>query len=134
MAIVVGSCGREPTDPSKTDISGWWQSLDRDVYVYNLQFQLTEKQPGFVSGQWKSIGHRNAGCIPFILCGDSDAIQGRNEVAQVVLQLNGLGVFVGDLVSETELKGVILSDKPNFHLTLTRVPIGRPIPVNDVSR
>jgi len=133
LALAI-ACGREPTDPSQTDISGWWQSLDRDIYVYNLQFQLTQSQPGLVTGKWRSIGRRNAKCIPFILCGDSSTIQGRNEVAQVVLELDGLGVFVGELVSQNELRGVIRSDKPNFHLTLARVATGLPIPVNTISR
>ncbi len=131
VALIV-SCAREPTDPSKTDITGWWQSLDRDIYVYNLQFQLAQTQPGFVTGKWRSIGRRNAKCIPFILCGDSSTIQGRNEVAQVVLDLDGLGVFVGELVNRDELKGVIRSDKPNFHLSLSRVEVGLPIPINSI--
>ena len=50
----------------------------------------------------------------------SGIIRGRNEVAQVVLELLGAGVFVGERPKRDMLKGIIRSQGQNFHVTFTR--------------
>ena len=47
-------------------------------------------------------------------------IKGRNEVAQVVLELLGAGNFVGELILKNQLKGIIRSEGQNFHVTFGR--------------
>ncbi len=117
----MGSCGRQPTDPSKTDISGVWQSFDQDLYIRNIQMEITQTEPGVVIGKWRALGRTDNRCTPGIVCKDSSVIKGRNEVAQVVLELLGAGTFVGELTSASQLKGIIRSETQNFHVTFARL-------------
>lgn len=114
------SCGREPTDPSRSNLTGFWVSYDRDLYVSNIQMELTQTQPGIVIGKWRAIGKVDNSCPPGKFCTDSSIIQGRDEVAQVVLHLFGAGDFVGEQTKTNELKGAIRSMEQNFHVTFTR--------------
>jgi len=54
------------------------------------------------------------------VCADSSTVTGRNEVAQVVLELLGAGTFVGELAKADTLKGIIRSEGKNFHVTFGR--------------
>ena len=118
-AIVAG-CGREPTDPSRTDLAGIWQSYDRDLYIYNIRMVIIEPKPGVIVGQWTADGRTDNRCTPGIPCRDSSIIRGRNEVAQVVLELLGAGDFVGERPKKDLLKGIIRSEGQNFHVSFTR--------------
>ncbi|HYN82527.1 MAG TPA: hypothetical protein VES88_13575 [Gemmatimonadaceae bacterium] len=91
--IAAAGCGREPTDPSRTDFAGVWQSFDRDLYIYNIRMVIIEPQPGIVVGQWTADGRTDNLCTPGIPCRDSSIIHGRNEVSQVVLGLLGAGTL-----------------------------------------
>jgi hypothetical protein len=118
--IAVVACGREPTDPSRTDLTGIWQSFDRDLYIYNIRMVIAEPQPGVVVGQWTAEGRTDNACTPGVPCRDSSIIRGRNEVSQVVLELRGAGTFVGERPKKDMLKGIIRSESQNFHVTFTR--------------
>lgn len=125
VVLVVGlvaslTCAREPTDPSKSDLTGFWESFDRDLYITNIQMLLEQTQPGLVRGTWRAIGKVDNSCPPGKFCLDSSIVQGRTEVAQVVLHLFGAGDFVGEQTSTNELKGVMVSLGMNFHVTFTR--------------
>ena len=117
MAI---ACGREPTDPSRTDLTGLWKSFDRDLYIYNIEMEITQTEPGIVIGKWRAQGRTDNRCTPGVPCKDSSIIRGRNEVAQVVLELLGAGTFVGELVERDQLRGIIRSEGQNFHVTFAR--------------
>lgn len=82
--------------------------------------EITQTAPGVVVGKWRAQGRVDNTCTPGIVCADSSTIQGRNEVAQVVLDLLGAGTFVGELVNQKELKGIIRSQGQNFHVTFAR--------------
>ena len=114
------SCGREATDPSRSDLSGVWKSFDQDLYIRNIVMEITQTAPGVVVGKWRAQGRVDNRCTPGIVCADSSSIRGRNEVAQVVLELLGAGTFVGELVNQQELKGIIRSENQNFHVTFAR--------------
>jgi len=114
------SCAREPTDPSRSDLTGLWKSFDRDLYIYNIEMEITQARPGIVVGKWRALGRTDNRCTPGIPCKDSSAITGRTEVAQVVLELLGAGTFVGEQPSKDLLKGIIRSETQNFHVTFTR--------------
>lgn len=114
------SCGREPTDPSRSDLSGAWKSFDQDLYIRNIVMEITQTAPGVVVGKWRAQGRVDNTCTPGIACADSSIVRGRNEVAQVVLELLGAGTFVGELVNQKELKGIIRSENQNFHVTFAR--------------
>jgi hypothetical protein len=121
LAVAVAlSCGREPTDPSRSDLSGVWKSFDQDLYIRNIVMEITQTAPGVVIGKWRALGRVDNKCTPGIVCADSSIIRGRNEVAQVVLELLGAGTFVGELVNQQELKGIIRSESQNFHVTFAR--------------
>ena len=122
MAVLIAGagCGREPTDPSRTNIAGTWQSFDRDLYIRNIRMVLVESQPGVVAGQWTADGRTDNACTPGVPCRDSSIIRGRNDVSQVVLELLGAGTFVGERPKKDLLRGIIRSENQNFHVTFTR--------------
>jgi len=114
------SCGREPTDPARSDLTGLWKSFGPDYNLRDVEMELHQVQPGVVVGKWRAIGKINGDCPPQTFCKDSSIIQGRNEVAQIVIHLFGAGDFVGEHTSTDELKGVIRSFEQNFHVTFHR--------------
>ena len=118
--LLAAACGREPTDPSESDLSGVWKSFDVDLYIRNIEMTLTQPSPGIVVGKWRADGRTDNVCAPGIPCADSSIVFGRNEVAQVVLELDGAGTFVGELAKADTLKGVIKSQGQNFHVTFGR--------------
>jgi hypothetical protein len=120
MTGLAVACGREPTDPSRTDLAGIWQSFDRDLYIYNIQMVIIEPQPGVVVGKWTAEGRVDNRCNVGLPCRDSSIIRGRNEVSQVVLELLGAGTFVGERPKRDLLRGIIRSQGQNFHVTFTR--------------
>src|SRR4029079_4544767 len=42
FAIAAASCGREPTDPSRTSLTGFWKSFDVDLYIHNIEMEIHE--------------------------------------------------------------------------------------------
>jgi hypothetical protein len=118
--VVAVACGREPTDPSRSDISGVWKSFDQDLYIRNIRLSLLQPAPGVITGKWTADGHTDNSCSSGIPCGDSSIVYGRNEVAQVVMDLLGAGTFVGELVTQDTLRGVIRSQGANYHVTFSR--------------
>lgn len=120
VLAIASACGREPTDPSKSDLSGVWRSFDRDLYIFNIEMTLTQPAPGIVAGKWRAQGRTDNTCTPGVFCADSSTVFGRNEVAQVVLELLGAGTFVGELATADTLKGAIRSQGTNFHVTFAR--------------
>ena len=120
LAVTIAACAAEPTDPSKTDISGTWQSHDVDLHIRNIRLTLEQPSLGIVVGKWRADGKTDNSCIPNVACGDSSIVSGRNEIAQVVLELLGAGTFVGELATKDTLRGIIRSEGKNFHLTFTR--------------
>ncbi len=113
-------CGQEPTDPAASDLSGQWRSFDRDLYISNIRLTLVQSSPGVITGKWIADGRTDNGCTPGRQCGDSSIVTGRNEVAQVVLDLLGAGTFVGELAKQDTLRGIIRSQGQNFHVTFGR--------------
>jgi hypothetical protein len=120
LAAIVIACAAEPTDPAKSDLSGIWQSFDQDLYIRNIRLTLEQPSPGIVTGKWRADGRTDNACVPNIPCGDSSIVTGRNEVAQVVLELLGAGTFVGELATADTLKGIIRSQGKNYHVTFGR--------------
>ena len=120
LAAAIVACGREPTDPSSTDLSGQWRSFDQDLFIRNIRLVLVEPSPGVIAGKWTADGRTDNACRPGVACGDSSIVTGRNEVAQVVLDLLGAGTFVGELATKDTLKGIIRSQGTNFHVKFGR--------------
>lgn len=120
LVVALAACGADPTDPSKSDLTGTWKSFDRDLYITNIELSLMQPSPGIVIGKWRAEGRTDNACVPGRPCGDSSIVTGRNEVAQVVLDLLGAGTFVGELARADTLKGVIRSQGKNFHVTFGR--------------
>ena len=120
LAVIVAACAAEPTDPSKSDLTGLWQSFDQDLYIRNIRLTLHQPSPGIVTGKWRADGRTDNTCTPGVACADSSIVTGRNEVAQVVLDLLGAGTFVGELATADTLKGIIRSQGKNFHVTFGR--------------
>ena len=119
-ALALAACGREPTDPSETSLGGVWFSADRALFITNIEMTLVQPAPGVVVGKWRASGRADNSCPPGALCGDSSIVYGRNEVAQVVLDLLGAGTFVGELAKADTLKGIIRAQTQNFHVTFGR--------------
>jgi hypothetical protein len=119
-AIVIGACADEPTDPARSDLTGVWQSFDQDLHIRNIRMTLDQPSPGIVTGKWRADGRTDDACVPGQACGDSSIVTGRNEVAQVVLELLGAGTFVGELATQDTLRGIIRSEQKNFHVTFAR--------------
>ena len=120
LAVIIAACAAEPTDPARSDLTGVWQSFDQDLYIRNIRLTLQQPSPGIVSGKWRADGRTDNVCTPGIECADSSIVTGRNEVAQVVLELLGAGTFVGELATADTLKGIIRSQGKNFHVTFGR--------------
>ncbi|HUQ47823.1 MAG TPA: hypothetical protein VM053_06200 [Gemmatimonadaceae bacterium] len=120
LLVVAVACGREPTDPSSTSISGQWKSFDQDLYIRNIRLSLLEPSPGVVTGKWTADGRTDNFCAPAVPCRDSSVVSGRNEVSQVVLELLGAGTFVGELATQDTLRGIIRSSGTNYHVTFAR--------------
>lgn len=118
--LALAACGREPTDPSETSLAGVWFSPDRALFINNIEMTLVQPSPGVVVGKWRAAGRTDNSCPPGSACGDSSIVYGRNEVAQVVLDLLGAGTFVGELARSDTLKGVIRARTQNFHVTFGR--------------
>ena len=114
------ACAREPTDPSRSDLSGVWRSFDRDLHITNIVMTLSQPSPGIIVGKWRADGRTDNLCTPGVPCADSSIVYGRNEVAQVVLDLDGAGKFVGELAKADTLTGVIRSQGQNFHVKFGR--------------
>ena len=119
-AVALSACGLEPTDPARSDLSGTWRSFDRDLYITNIVMTLSQPSPGVIIGKWRADGRTDGVCTPGVQCADSSFVFGRNEVAQVVLDLEGAGLFVGELAKADTLKGVMKSGGQNFHVTFGR--------------
>jgi hypothetical protein len=120
IAAALVACGREPTDPSSSDLTGEWRSFDQDLYIRNIRLVLVQPSPGVITGKWTADGRTDNVCTPGVACGDSSIVSGRNEVAQVVLDLLGAGTFVGELATKDTLKGIIRSQGTNFHVKFGR--------------
>lgn len=120
LSILIAACAAEPTDPSKSDLSGTWQSFDRDLYIRNIRLNLAQPSPGIIVGRWRADGRTDNVCTPGVPCADSSIVTGRNEVAQVVLELLGAGTFVGELARADTLRGIMRSQGQNFHVTFAR--------------
>ena len=118
--LLAAGCAAEPTDPSKSDLTGVWKSFDPDLYIRNIVLTLEQPSPGIVVGKWRADGRTDNGCVPNVYCADSSIVTGRNEVAQVYLELLGAGSFVGELAKADTLKGIIRSGGKNFHVTFGR--------------
>lgn len=120
LLVAAVACGREPTDPSDSDLTGVWRSFDRDLYITNIRLTLIQPSPGVVTGKWVADGRTDNSCSPGVPCGDSSVVSGRNEVSQVVLELLGAGTFVGELAAQDTLRGIIRSQGANYHVTFAR--------------
>lgn len=120
LLVAASSCAREPTDPSRSDLTGFWQSVEQVRYISNMEMELTQTEPGIVIGKWRAFGKVDNSCPPGQFCRDSSIIQGRTEVAQVVLHAFGAGDFVGEQASTNVLKGAIRSFEQNYHVTFIR--------------
>ena len=116
LAVLLGACAAEPTDPAKSDLTGTWQSFDPDLYIRNIRMVLHQPAPGIIVGKWRADGRTDNSCTPGVPCADSSIVTGRNEIAQVVLELLGAGTFVGELATADTLKGIIRSQRKNFHV------------------
>jgi hypothetical protein len=119
LLVVAVACGREPTDPSSRSISGQWRSFDRNFNITNMRLSLLEPTPGVVTGKWTADGRTDNRCTVGVPCGDSSIVSGRNEVGQVVLELLGAGIFVGEFAADDTLKGIIRSEG-TYHVTFAR--------------
>lgn len=119
-AGILSACTAEPTDPAKSDLTGVWKSFDQDLFIRNIVLTLDQPSPGIVVGKWRADGRTDNACVIGQACGDSSIVTGRNEVAQVVLNLLGAGTFVGELAKADTLKGIIRSQNKNFHVTFGR--------------
>ena len=102
------------------DLTGTWQSFDQNLFIRNIQLVLHQPSPGVIVGKWRADGRTDNACTPGVPCADSSVVTGRNEVAQVVLELLGAGTFVGELAEADTLKGIIRSQGKNFHVTFGR--------------
>ena len=122
LPLLTASCGREPTDPARSNLNGVWKSFDAHFNLYNIELELVQPAPGLVTGIWTSQGRVDNSCPPSPLCRDTSTVIGRSEVAQVVLDLQGMGPFVGQLVQKDTLRGAIRLEGRNFHLKFGRYP------------
>lgn len=120
IAAAIAACGREPTDPASSDLTGQWKSFDQDLHIRNITLVLVQPSPGVITGKWTAEGRTDNACTPGVPCGDSSIVTGRSEVAQVVLELLGAGTFVGELATKDTLKGIIRSQGTNFHVKFGR--------------
>ena len=77
MLVAAIACGREPTDPSRSDISGLWKSFDRDLYITNIRLTLIQPSPGVVTGKWVADGRTDNLCTPGVPLRKSSAAAGR---------------------------------------------------------
>lgn len=118
----VAGCAAEPTDPSKLELSGVWKSFDQDFHIRNIVLTLDQPSPGIIVGKWRADGRTDDACVVGVPCADSSIVTGRNEIAQVVLELLGAGTFVGERVKADTLKGIIRTENKNFHVTFGKYP------------
>jgi len=55
FAIAAASCGREPTDPSRTSLTGFWRSFDVDLYNVQRLYMANR-------GIWEAIDSAGPAC------------------------------------------------------------------------
>jgi hypothetical protein len=98
ILALAAACGPEPTTPSDKSLAGTWNSANHVFTVAGIRMQIVQEPRGIVSGQWSiraDDGTQSSG-----------SIIGRNTVAQVEIQLLGLGVFEGALIDTNSMRGV----------------------------
>lgn len=112
LMLSLTACGPEPTAPSDESLAGTWGSTVHVFTISAMRMQLLQEPQGIVSGQW------------FIRADDaaerSGSIIGRNTVAQVEIQLLGLGEFEGAHVETNTMRGVFAIGEHFENITFVR--------------
>lgn len=108
IAVVTG-CADEPTTPSNTNIAGTWTANARLFSLTDFRISMTQAQLGLMNGTYTVRRlPPAAGCIVNVPCVKTGELVGRNTIAQVELELIGVGRFEGALVDQGKLRGILL--------------------------
>ena len=98
LLLALTACAPEPTTPSDKSLAGTWNSGNHVFTISSVRLSLVQEPEGVVSGEWSikvDDGTQRSG-----------SVIGRNTVAQVEIELLGLGQFEGVLVETNTLRGV----------------------------
>lgn len=98
LILALIACGPEPTTPSDNSLAGTWSSANHVFTISSMRMQIVQEPRGIVSGQW-SLRADDA-------TEKSGSVIGTNTVAQVRIQLLGLGEFEGALIDTNTMRGV----------------------------
>ena len=121
LVIASAACGPELTTPSDKSLAGTWRSEAHVFTLSSFRMQIVQEPGGIVSGTWSAHGDGGRGCPEHTPCEASGSLIGRNNVAQVQIELIGsTGRFEGVQVKTDELRGIFAVGDGFEVITFTR--------------
>lgn len=121
FVFVVGACGPPLSEPSSVDASGDWSSRDQIGAVSNISLSLSQSVGGELTGTWAgTLSPPNATCPPNLGSPPGGSVSGTNTVLEVRFDIMGVGIFEGQIVDPSELRGSIQSCESIYALTFSR--------------
>jgi hypothetical protein len=87
------------------DISGHWVTSNPIGLLSNVQFTITQRPDGTLSGQWMGTAPANAQCPPNLGLNPTGPVSGINTVWEVRFAFAGAGDFDGQMVDSKTIKG-----------------------------
>lgn len=109
-AIVPLGCGPELTDVGNADVTGIWSGKNTVGVITDIRLELVQGEDGSVTGTWSGKATPPAsGCPPELGSSPTNVVTGSSTVTEVRLEILGAGLYAGNLIAPTVMRGSILS-------------------------
>lgn len=126
-AIVSLACGPELTDLGTVDVTGIWSGRNSVGVITDIRLELVQDDDGTVTGSWSGKATPPAsGCPPELGPSPANVVTGTTTITEVRLDILGAGVYSGNLVATTVMRGSLLSCGQHYPLEFQRVSASPP--------
>jgi hypothetical protein len=106
--IGLSACGPELTTPGRTDISGTWFAAGPASGLTSIYITVTQGTDGTITGVFTADGTPGQQPCPATgKCTIGGTANGSNTVLQVFIDLQNAGVFTGQVVDLSTMKGAM---------------------------